>query len=278
MLIHELLSKHNFQFVSFCAIRRQAPEECRDGLVQVNDDAHLIHVLRGERRMRLGEREYCLRRGSVIAVPLFTAFTLSRPAGPFDMLNIHYRITTEDKVPLERMAALPVHFRARDMDWLTERLERMERLNTSGDVAMLPLLAAEAHAVVLHHLTRVPLRSPMSIQQDARMRAVHTRLTDPAFQRFDAAELAAVCHLSVSQMNRRFTAAFRASPHRYWERHRFSRIAAALRQWDRADGLDALAERFGFADTAYFVRWFKKMSGHPPLRYRRQLSEESAPL
>jgi AraC-like DNA-binding protein len=85
------------------------------------------------------------------------------------------------------------------------------------------------------------------------------RFTAPAL-------LAKACHLSVRQLQRRFTITFGISPQQYWMKLRLRAACESLRRGD--EPLGAIAQRLGFCDQSNFTAHFRRHTGFTPNRFR----------
>jgi len=257
------LLNHKFQFVSFCPVFHA--DSSGPGRMHINDDCHLLHITRGAGAIFVEEKKYRLRPGMVAAIPPFVRFYFKINA-PFEMLNIHYRLWLADGGPLEERAVLPIIFRPKYFGTLAKILRHMQEMRQK-DLPERLRLAPLAHEVVLLHLTSTPLREKERQIVDARLMNAGRRLSDPNCTAFRAAEVARLCGLSMSQMNRLFQKCFRMSPHQFWEQKRFGELCRQLRAGEHS--VSQIAAQSGFEDAAYFSRWFRKMAGCAPAEFRR---------
>jgi AraC-like DNA-binding protein len=65
---------------------------------------------------------------------------------------------------------------------------------------------------------------------------------------------------------------FGVAPKTYLNRRLNEEILRTLAESDAS--MREIAERFGFNDEYYFNRFFKKMNGRPPLRFRHKFLAE----
>jgi len=79
--------------------------------------------------------------------------------------------------------------------------------------------------------------------------------------------LARTAHLSKSAFIREFARVSGQTPARYATERRVA--AAAERLAHSSESIEAIAERFGFADRFYFTRAFTRLMGVSPARYRK---------
>lgn len=262
-MIENLLKNHKYQFIMFCYVYHA---EASRANLQVNDDLHLIHVTKGSGIITMDDSACPISRGTVVAVQPFTGFRLQLNPG-VEMLNIHYRLWLGNGTPLEEYRCLPTVFRPHYFPAVEESLRRIFDGYYREDKPDRLLAEAEAHRVVLQHLSANELRrcSPASGNV---MADLYRMLLLDEMQAFDAGKAAAACNLSISQMNRSFIKAFGRTPRQFWDRRRFSRACILLAETDNS--VAELALRLGFSDQTYFSRWFKRMSGgQSPQAYRQ---------
>ncbi|MDD2709772.1 MAG: AraC family transcriptional regulator [Verrucomicrobiae bacterium] len=263
----ELLLKHNFQFISFCPVFH--PEKGGRSHIHINDDSHLIHVTRGTGSVWIDHRPFNLSRGTVLSIPPAVEFYFDIKV-PFEMLNIHYRVRLANGGLLDDHAILPLCFQPAYFGMLEKTLRKMERVCRQPLPESLQL-ASLAHEVVFQHLASNELNPRLSKAMDERVKKSCHYLLSPDFHPFDARKAAQHCCLSVSQMNRLFRRHFKLSPQKFWEKHRFTNIRLELKNADKT--ISQIAADFAFADKAYFSRWFKKLAGCPPSKYRNQKAD-----
>lgn len=92
-------------------------------------------------------------------------------------------------------------------------------------------------------------------------------LREELTRRWTVAELAAIVHLSPSQLRRVFIEAFGKSPIAYLTMLRAERMAVLLRKTELS--VTAVAAAVGWADADFATRQFRRSLGVPPSRYRR---------
>ncbi|MCG2679891.1 MAG: AraC family transcriptional regulator [Kiritimatiellae bacterium] len=212
----------------------------------------------------MNHKRYELKRGTVIAVPPFVENRI-RYTLPFEMLNLHYRVWLENGDLLDDEAQLPTMFRPEYFDDIENILRRMETSKPDKYSAQ-AVLAGMAHEVVLRHLYRhLIVQKKRAV--DSRMQKGCLLLSSPDYHHFNVQEIASICSLSKSQLNRLFRRCFGMAPHEYWEKRRFALICSLLRKSDQT--VKQISATFGFDDKAYFSRWFKKMSGGSPKEFRK---------
>ncbi|OQA85347.1 MAG: Arabinose operon regulatory protein [Lentisphaerae bacterium ADurb.Bin242] len=258
---HEFLQRHKFQLISF--IRVCHSEKYNTGKIQINNDSHILHIIKGTAVIHLDEHPYSIKSGDVVSIPPFTPFTMNI-AADFEMMNVHYKIWLEDDIPLDSFRKLPVVFAPSYFDVCRTLLAKViETLNQNLPAD--PLL----HELVLMHFTRTPLHETAVPTADPRMLRVKSFLDKLDFEHFDSEKLAAVACLSKSQMNRSFRKTFGISPLEYHEKQRLKFVCMKLK--NSADAVYEIADSAGFHEPGYFCRWFKKMTGNTPSKYRKKL-------
>jgi len=260
----ELLYMHKFQFISFCPVFHADPAGI--SRVHINDDCHLLHITRGTGTLFVEEKKHVLHSGIVVSIPPFVRFYFKINA-PFEMLNIHYRIWLANGDPLEEHAVLQLIFRPRYFDRILDLLRNME-VDLKRNLPESQLIAARAHEIIIRHLISNELIAREHKNIDARLANACRQMSLPDYKIFKAGEIARLCGLSASQMNRLFRKCFRMTPHQFWEKKRFAELCHQL----RSSNLPAskIAARFGMEDNAYFSRWFKKMAGCVPTEFRQR--------
>ncbi|MBU0713873.1 MAG: AraC family transcriptional regulator [Verrucomicrobia bacterium] len=260
----ELLCRHKFQFISYCPVFHA--DESGVGRIHINDDYHLLHITRGTGTLFIEDKQHALQPGVVAAIPPFVRFYFKINA-PFEMLNIHYRLWLENGDLLEEHAVLPMIFRPASFRAIKTILRTMQN-TLKSDLPDKLLLAAMAHELVTHHVVSNQLIETDRPVIDARLMNACRRLSAPDYAVLQATEIARLCGLSVSQMNRLFQKCFHVSPHKFWEKKRFVELCHQLRSSDLP--ASKIAAQFGMEDNAYFSRWFKKMAGCAPSEFRQR--------
>lgn len=265
----QILRQHRFQFVCFCDVHHAA---ATGGGININDDHHAMHVLRGTGEVTINKISYPLARGSVIAVPPFVEF-IFRLDADFAMRNIHYRLWSCDGEPIEHRWMLPLVFTPDYFDRTQRLLNDLIRLDWSNTMNQ-ARTASIVHEIILDHWLRtgvLPMRSEIV---DRRIEKIHDILISSQYKHYDAQELAHTCCLSISQMNRLFSRTFHRSPQKFWEEQRLSAICVALKR--NTDPIGEIASEFGFDEPAYFSRWFKKRAGCSAIAYREKLADSGS--
>ena len=91
-------------------------------------------------------------------------------------------------------------------------------------------------------------------------------------EKVDCHTLAAVCHLSESQLRRRFTALYREPPHAYLNRLRCGIAAQMLRYTSRS--VENVSEAVGYASASELYRHFKALYHASPSEWRKSKKDQ----
>ncbi len=263
MNITPLLAKHKFQFISFLDVYHLT---AFSGRISINDDHHVIHVIRGTGTVTINKITYPLIRGSIIAIPPFVEFILEGEPD-FAMRNIHYRLWFSDGKPVEHHWMLPLVFSPGYFSH-TESLLNDLYLLVKAKRETQPKFTVLAHEIILDHWLWAETYPKRSEIIDHRMEKIHNLLLSPEYNQYDAQDLSNVSCLSISQMNRLFKRIFKCSPQKYWEANRLAVICVTLKNSDGTIG--EIADAFGFSSLNYFSRWFKKRTSFAPVEYRER--------
>ncbi|MEM1060302.1 MAG: AraC family transcriptional regulator [Verrucomicrobiota bacterium] len=89
----------------------------------------------------------------------------------------------------------------------------------------------------------------------------------PLSEGWSEAELARMCGLSVSQLNRLFVRYLGQTPVAVYEKRRLEAATMALELTDQ--DIKAIAYDLGFSSPGHFCTWFKRKSGQTPSAHRR---------
>jgi AraC-like DNA-binding protein len=265
----DILKGHKFQMISFCYVYH--PVRSNDGKIQINSDSHLLHITKGRGSINFDGRAYRIKTGDTVSIPPLSPFTMNI-SDDFEMMNIHYNLWLSDGSSLDSVKRLPAVFSPPYFKWCAAMLSRIKRETERASPKKAPDILA--HEIALRHLTENSLTDAPGNVRDPRTRKIQNFLENPRLNQFDSGALASLVSLSKSQMNRSFKNITGVSPRRHWETQRLKNICLALKGSNAA--VYEIAENWGFEDSGYFCRWFKKMTGHSPAVYRKKLSEDGA--
>lgn len=227
----------------------------------------VMHVLKGEKIMRIADREYDLRAGSVLA---FSSDSVNGVKVPDQMLK------TQILIPRTGLQDLGVAWHPRDGIQLCSsspavrfllsylglvRQTLSESSGTGQSIWAMRNAAVELTTAALYDVDCCP--SSVSVR-DAVYRAaqhyVHRHLSDPALS---PAHAAAATHVSVRTLHRTFNE--RGEPFMdYVRRMRLGRARQDLLCMPRGETISAVANRWCFADASHFTRRFQELYGYLP--------------
>jgi len=136
---------------------------------------------------------------------------------------------------------------------------------------------AAAHAALAEALDSLPEREQQRLLQHTRGDLPLRHALDHIHGRLDAdlsnAVLAARCKLSTDHLIRLFRRHLGQTPVHYVQERRLAAAARDLGHGD--DSIEAIAERYGFANRFYFTRVFTRRMGQAPATWRK-LQQEAA--
>ncbi|MBN1672966.1 MAG: helix-turn-helix transcriptional regulator [Kiritimatiellae bacterium] len=265
-----MLLKHKFQFVRFCDVRHGPSRKT----IHLNDDSHIMHVIRGKGAVTMDGTAYPLERGTVISAPAGVEFWFDA-APQMAMRNLHYRLWLESGEQLEERFVLPPVFQPAHFPQVEAWLSAIQALGDSRPQSHAEA-ACLAHRIIVQHWFNTEWRPRAAPPADERSDALCRLLRAPDLDHFSARNLARQVGLSVSQMNRVFRRRLKCSPQTFWNRQRLAAVRMALK--DSGRSITEISNQFGFVDPAYFSRWFSKQAGCSAARYRRQLADAGAAI
>ncbi|MCZ7646492.1 MAG: AraC family transcriptional regulator [Planctomycetota bacterium] len=234
----------------------------------VNDDLHLIHVVRGGGVAIQHGKRLRMRPEDVFWIEPYVEYCVhADERGGLEMLNFHFHLSAPGGASLARLRRLPARFRPEGVERILGKLRGWYARWAKGGAFEKAWVAGRLHALALAYAARHG-RPQAPAEGDREMAALAREFQRGARPEFDAEAVAATVYLSASQMNRRFRAAFGTSPKDYWLKHRHARARARLQESDAP--VAEVAAALGFEDAAYFSRWFKRLSGVAPLAYRKK--------
>lgn len=235
------------------------------GVMSINDDLHLLHIVEGWLDFHWGGRPHRASKGQVVYVPPFTSWQIHTGESSVEMINIHYHHFLEDGTSFADRWGYELVFGRKDFFDIERRLWAMSEAWDAGGLAGMTSASAIAMEIVATYVRTQPMLPAKRVSDMEMVRVKEELERDKSFV-YQAEPMASAVGLSVSQMNRRFRQAFGVSPKQYWQEWRYHRATSLLRQADRP--IATVAEECGFDDQNYFSRWFRQRSGQSPRTYR----------
>ncbi len=255
--------------IELLAVYHIVDESATPGLICVNEDLHLIHILKGSIKLWWNEQKHHVGAGGIVYLPPLTEYDVSAAREGVEMINFHFQLSLEKDIPFENQYRLPLVFGVRDFFRVRGKLFEMYKNWAGGTPAGLVRATGIAGELLGHYFETQTLL-PVKTTQDDLMSELKRRLAEDRAGYFDARKWADTVALSVSQMNRRFRPAFDTAPYKYWQT---CRLNLARRMLTRSNlSVSMIARQCGMKDPNYFSRWFKTATGFSPLNYRQQPS------
>jgi AraC-like DNA-binding protein len=253
--------------IELLAVFHIVDEAATPGLICVNEDLHLIHVLKGGIKLWWNEQKRHVGPGRIVYLPPLTEYDVSAAREGVEMINFHFQLAIEKNVPFENRYRLPLVFGVPDFSWVKGKLLGMHKNWSGGTPAGLARATGIAGELLSHYFETQTLL-PVKTTRDDLVSELKRRLSDDRSGYFDARKWADTVALSVSQMNRRFRLAFHTTPYKYWQTGRLNRARHMLARSSLS--VSMIARRCGMEDPNYFSRWFKTATGYSPMNYRQQ--------
>jgi AraC family transcriptional regulator len=179
---------------------------------------------------------------------------------------------------LDRPDAAPVHFseRLQHAGPLTAMIEEMRQEATEGGLVRLAEVLVRAQCDVAARVERLPaLRAATRVELHRRVQRgvefMHANFSKP----IALAGIATAAALSPFHFHRLFSAIHGLPPHRYLTRLRLAHARSLLRMTDRSMAEIALA--CGFESATSFSSLFKRATGVPPARFRKNEEAPGSP-
>ena len=160
-----------------------------------------------------------------------------------------------------------------DQVWLVMGHDRMPRWYLSTKI---PLLGKRGEAVGIAGVMRPYDHTGVSPADYHRLTPVMEFVLGHYGERIEVAQLAALAHVSVSQLQREFQKLFGLTPGDYLLKVRLLMARRRLEEGDEAVG--AIALDCGFYDQSHFHRAFRALVGLPPGDYRKKFRKRPASL
>ena len=270
MTFQEALERHYFQFRY---LYHGNYERQRQNGRYICGDSTLMHILKGRGEIIIDSNTVEVQPYSVVYIPPFTEFTERFYNGRVEHINLHYCITTKEKQSYEDYFRLPQHFSIKNDSFALKKIEYiLSQYKPLTDKGI--MLSVSVHELVLHYLFSQELNPAFDLQHDPFIQSLHNKLKDPNYKIYDAVKLSKEFFLSISQIDRRFKAAFGVTPKQFWDGYRFYWVRTSLIRLESSRNLSHLAQESGFKDEGYFCRWFRKKAGMPPLQYKREVIDK----
>jgi PAS domain S-box-containing protein len=131
-----------------------------------------------------------------------------------------------------------------------------------------PVRGADGSIIGVAGATRDLRKASASFQPYEQMERVVEYIRANYRGRIEPKDLAAVAHLSVSQLERKFRRMFHASPTQYVTRVRINAACHELAHSNKK--IAVVAGELGFYDHSYFTKRFREFMGVSPAEYRRR--------
>ena len=262
-------SGFTFELISILRSEHEAAEVVRD-VPQFNSDLHFVHTISGSATLYARGRTFQAGPDVVLAVPIYERCMWRKKAGrDWRMINFHCRASTSAGMPVHHAVELPFRFSPANLRDIHKQLAHAldVQWRRPSDIAGRCAAGATVAGIFASYLAQFG-RPAQPRAADELMMQLRQRIEREAALPFDAETLAAELHLSVSQMNRRYRAAFGLAPKAFRQQQRLALAENLLRDTD--EKLADVAETLGFSDVAHFARWFRQQMGAPPGAYRRQ--------
>ena len=253
---------HDFGGLDIADIRTNANlVRCEHGSLTRGDDRFYFLVLQrqGTMAIRTDREQFILRPGDLALLDSAQPYEMRSP----DIIN-------QLSVHLDRQAF------DQYVPFYANRFGKLEQNDFHGQLLQ-SLLLAPQHGTSLQN-TLITLLAPLlkngppPDKHDLRSlveRMIEQTLREPLSPK----ELASRLKISVRQLHRQFEQGDETLQ-RYTLRRRLERCAAELSSPDKWDTPAAhIACQWGFSDSAYFSRAFKRFFGLPPAAYRARIKE-----
>ncbi len=170
----------------------------------------------------------------------------------------------------KRLKAAPAYFKSGHPEQLTELLSSIILLNESAENELL----LHSHLLTFLH----------TVLHDSELPRVHSGTHYPIIKQakqymeqhysesIQLEDIAASVNLSPIYFHNIFTGACGCTPHEFLIQKRIAESKKLL--WDSTVSLSQIAERCGFNCQQYFSKIFKKATGLPPGKYRKELQQQ----
>jgi AraC-like DNA-binding protein len=234
-------------------------------------DYDLWFALRGSGELRLGERRYPIRPGTLFLLrPGDTGWASQNPDDRLAVIYIHLDFHAPGRA--ERVvvddAWLPArHVPFHDTGQLEPLLTRVVRLVEQGrDLAWFEARLALQQALVEVYRQDAANSGALSPRADLRLSRVSAYLHSHPETRLSLRQAAELAGLSPGHFSRRFSDEFGVSFRDYALRARLERACHLLDETDMS--IAQIATALGYSDIFLFSRQFKRRYGYSPSRAR----------
>ncbi len=244
-----------------------------------HDGHQLLYVARGEAEVRVGERSYRMRAGSLLILSRFESHAVNVLSEPYERYTV--RISSEPSRGATEVGDLlgsvlvnrTEHFR--HVVEMGEQAETLERLLDELDAehhAELPLRDEVMELALRRLLIALYRQAPQMFASEESestgmirrlQRRMETRYGEPT----GLAELAAESHVSPSHLSHLFKRVTGYAPMAYLMACRLSAAKSELCHSRRS--IRDIAARCGFTDESNFCRTFRRATGLTPTEFRR---------
>ncbi len=226
----------------------------------------LAYFTGGRARVTVGQTDYAVQAGAVLALPKNTAYRIAT-LEPVEYYWVRYRLWLSAGKASDTHACLPRVCEPDDFADCVRELKIMERLRKQNEAGRIRV-EAMAHALVVRHWTACPLDQPVPAQIDPRVWRARTLCLSCFSGAYQGELLARKSGLSHAQLHRLFRRYFHDTPKAFYEKARLKAVRRELRA--SALPVTEISGKYGFKDIAGFSHWFKRLAGLTPSQYRRR--------
>jgi len=231
--------------------------EARDLRLQYDRHFHDTYafgiVLRGVERCRVGRNLNFYEPGTV---PMFNPGEV-HDGGPALAEGWSYRMVYVDPKLVAGERAFPVQAR-RDELARRRALQLFDALDSGSELGIEETLALALETLLGH--------KPENGESSEGLKRVKVRIDEECSGSLRLRDLSMLAGVSPTRLLRAFAAAYGLSPHRYQQS---CRIARARKLIAAGMPLAEVASACGYADQSHLNRWFLRIHGTTPGRFRR---------
>lgn len=260
------------------------------GPVHLSDHYHdghqLLYVVRGEARVRVGEREYRMGAGSLLILSRFESHAVHVLSAPYERYTVRIsseptRATAEagdllSSVLVNRAEpfrhVVEMGEQALGVEQLLAEMEREYRGEMPMRDEVLSLLLRRLLILLYRHAPRLFVCEE---SDSTRMiRRLQSRMESNYAESTTLSDLAAECHVSPSHLSHLFKRVTGYAPMAYLMA---CRLSAAKSELCRSrSSIREVAARCGFTDESNFCRTFRSLTGMTPTEFRRTNGKATA--